>query len=110
MKYLVQGNMKSAFTSPEDLVRHLEEDVMPSFEYFKKLEKEKKILAGGLVAGERAFVFIAEAASNEEIAQIVREIPLWPMMDCKITALEPVADRAKLEQKFLQEHLATSRR
>ncbi len=106
MKYLVQGSFGPGFSSEEELVHVLEDVVLPSFEYLKKLEKEKKILAGGLPVGERAVTFIAEAASNEELDQIVRAVPLWPMMQWEVTALEPFEGREMQDRKFLQEHLA----
>ncbi len=110
MKYLVSGCMSSGFSSEEDLIRTLEDIVMPSFEYLMKLERDKKILAGGLPIGERAFVFIAEAASNEELDLMLRGIPMWHMMDWKVTALEPVSGREMQERTFLKEHLAASHR
>ena len=45
----------------------LENIILPTFDTLVKLEGDKKILAGGLPVGDRAFVFIVEAASNEEV-------------------------------------------
>jgi hypothetical protein len=110
MKYLVKGSMGPGFSSEEEAIHVLEDVVMPSFDYLMRLEKEKKIVAGGLPVGERAFVFIAEAASNEEIDQMVRKIPVWPMMEWEVTALEPISGRELQERNFLKEHLAASHR
>jgi muconolactone delta-isomerase len=104
MKYLVSGCTSSGFSSEEQLAHFLEESVIPSFEYLMKLEKEKKIIVAGLPVGERSFVFIAEAASNEELDEMLRQIPMWPMMDWEVTPLEPLAGREKQEQAYLKEH------
>ena len=40
--------------------------VIPHFEYVIRLKTEGKILAGGVPVGDRAFVFIIEAPSNDE--------------------------------------------
>jgi muconolactone delta-isomerase len=92
--------------SDEEMARVLEEIVLPSFEQLMKLEKDRKIVAGGLPVGERAFVFIAEAASNEELDRMLRKLPMWPMMEWEVTALEPISDRDAQERSILKEHLA----
>ncbi len=40
--------------------------MLPSLDALNKLQAEKRILVGGLKVGERAFVFVAEAESNEK--------------------------------------------
>lgn len=72
MKYLAIGSDGPGFASPEEAVAILEKMVLPSFDGFIKLEKRKKILAGGLPVGERALVFIVDAASNEELDKRVQ--------------------------------------
>jgi muconolactone delta-isomerase len=110
MKYLVTGCTAVEFASDEQLTHFLEDSVMPTFEYMTKLEREKRILYAGTPVGERTFVFIAEAASNEELDEMLRGIPMWPMMDVKVTALEPIADREKQERKYMQQHLTAAHR
>lgn len=63
MKYLVIGSGGLGFAPPEEAVSVLEAIVLPGFDKLIGLEK-KKIVAGGLPVGDRAFVFIAEAASG----------------------------------------------
>jgi hypothetical protein len=65
MRYLVVGSEGPGFASPEEAVQLLEDIILPSFDALAKLEAERRILAGGLPVGERAFVFIVEASSNE---------------------------------------------
>ncbi len=110
MKYLVTASTAVEFASDEQLTRFLEEEVMPTFEYLMKLEREKKIFFAATPVGERTLVFIAEAASNEELDEMLRRIPMWPMADVKVTALEPIAVREKEEREYLQQRLAAAHR
>ena len=68
-----------------------------------KLEKEKKILAGGLPVGERAFMFIMEASSNEEVDRVVRSIPMWGALKWEIIALQSFEGRASQEREFVKQ-------
>ncbi|MEJ2183518.1 MAG: muconolactone Delta-isomerase family protein [Nitrospirota bacterium] len=98
MKYLVIGSGGPGFASPEEAVSTLEEIVLPSFEQLIGLEKEKKILAGGLPVGDRSFVFIAEASSNEELDRMLRNLPMWGSLDWEVTPLQTFAGRAEQER------------
>ncbi len=81
----------------------LEEIVLPSFDQLIALEKKKKILAGGLPVGDRAFVFIAEAASNEELDQMLRRLPLWGSLDWEVSALQTFSGRADQGRSIIKE-------
>jgi len=48
MKYLVVGSGGPGFTSPKEAVKVLEEVILPSFDQLIELEKQKKLVAGGL--------------------------------------------------------------
>jgi muconolactone delta-isomerase len=102
MKYLVIGSGGPGFESPEEAVMVLEETIIPSFDKLIALEKKKKILAGGLPVGDRAFVFIAEASSNEELDQMLRGLPMWGALDWEVTALQTFAGRADMERDIVK--------
>jgi hypothetical protein len=57
--------------------RSLCSKVIPHFEHVIRLKAEGKILAGGLPVGDRAFVFIIEAPTNDKSDRIVRDMPAW---------------------------------
>jgi len=103
MKYLVIGSGGPGFASPEEAVEVLEKIVLPSFDQLIGLEKKKKILAGGLPVGERAFVFIAEASSNEELDQMLRRLPIWGSLDWEVSALQTFSGRAAQERSIVKE-------
>ena len=77
MQYLVEGARGPLPPSPEQAIALLEQTVIPHFEYVIRLKTEGKILAGGLPVGDRAFVFIIEAPSNDGADRIVRDMPAW---------------------------------
>jgi hypothetical protein len=101
MRYLVTASGGPGFSSQEEAKQVLENIVLPSFEILRKLETEKRILAGGLPVGERAFVFIAEASSNEDLDQFLRAIPMWGVLEWEVIPLQTFAGRASVEKAFL---------
>ena len=102
MQYLVEGGCGPLPPSPEQAIALLEGTVIPHFEYMIRLKAEGKILAGGIPIGDRAFVFIIEAASNDEADRIVRDMPAWGLLEWKVTALQSVEARAEMERKVVQ--------
>lgn len=101
MKYLVSGSGGPGFSSAEEATDILEEEILPTFEAVMKLEKDGHIVAGGLPVGERSFVFIAEAASNDELDKMLRNIPAWGAFDWQVTPLQSFAGRAAIEKAFV---------
>ena len=102
MQYLVEGARGPLPPSPEQAIALLEQTVIPHFEYVLRLKTEGKILAGGVPVGDRAFVFIIEAASNDEADRIVRDMPAWGLLEWKATPLQSVEARAEMERKVVQ--------
>jgi hypothetical protein len=102
MKYLVTGSGGPGFASTEKAVGMLEEIILPSFDKLIWLEKKKRILAGGLPVGDRAFVFIAEASSNEELDKMLRELPMWGALDWEVTPLQTFTGRADQEREIIK--------
>jgi hypothetical protein len=101
-QYLVEGARGPLPPSPEQAIALLEQTVIPHFEYVIRLKTEGKILAGGLPVGDRAFVFIIEAPSNDEADRIVRDMPAWGLLEWKVTPLQSVEARAEMERKVVQ--------
>jgi hypothetical protein len=103
MKYLVIGSGGPGFASAEETVEILEKGILPTFEALMKLEAEKRILAGGLPVGDRAFMFVVEAASNEELDQLLRRIPAWGVLKWQVTPLQSFAGRAAQEREIVRQ-------
>ncbi len=102
MKYLVVGSGGPGFASPEETLEVLQSVVLPSFAGLIALERKKTIF-GGLPVGDRAFVFIAEAKSNDDLDQMLRRIPMWGTLDWEVTALQTFEGRARQERQAVRD-------
>ncbi len=73
--------------------------VIKEWKYFIRMQKRGKILAGGKLAGRRGAAAIIEADSNEELDQIVTNLPLFPFFtNIEVTPLVPT-DKALTDVK-----------
>jgi hypothetical protein len=102
MHYLVSASEGPGYASPEEALKVLEDQVLPLFESLMRLEAEKKILAGGVPLGDRAVVFIVDAASHDEVDRMLRSLPMWGQFKWDVIALETFAGRAAQERDFVQ--------
>lgn len=94
MRYLVTMDTIDTATpsSPDQIISFMENMVIPNHEALTKLEAEKKILAVGCLVGKRANVLIVEAASNEELHQLLMSLPMFAMLEIDVTPLTSVED------------------
>jgi hypothetical protein len=103
MRYLVMASEGPGFSTPEETLQVLQKGILPTFDALMKLEADKKIIAGGLPVGERKFVFILEASSNEEADQILRDIPAWGVLKWQVMPLQSFEGRADKERSVVSE-------
>ncbi len=75
--------------------------VLPSFEALAKLEEQKKILGGGIVAGARAGAFVVDVSSNTELNQLLQGLPFWGVVKWTATPLQTFRERAADEKKAI---------
>ena len=52
------------------------------------LSKDKRVLAGGVPAGQKKHVFIVEADSSDEVTELVQSLPFWMAHRWEIAPLE----------------------
>jgi len=74
--------------APKDFAEAIDHAVVPSLDALAKLTEQKKILAGGVLSGQRNTAFIVDAASNDEATELVQGIPFWALCKWKVTPLE----------------------
>jgi len=96
MQYLV--DMKLAAYArpaggPQDGISFIEQYILPSLEMCKKLEDEKKILAGGPANGAIRLVMIVSAESAQELDELIESLPIWPRMETTVTPLTSFSGR-----------------
>ena len=88
MRYLVTAEATGAMPNiaPQQVAQMLDTVVVPSLEMLAKWEREGRI-HGGSFAGRRGGCMIIDAASNEELADLLMTLPFWGLQDWKITPL-----------------------
>ena len=108
-RYLVTGEYvdPGPLLPPQQLMQIIEEMVLPSFEMLAKLEEEKKIVGGGIVAGARAGAFIVEVASNGDLNRLLQELPFWGIVKWTATPLQTFRERAADEKNAIERMKAT---
>lgn len=75
-------------------VAFIEEVIFPTLELGKKLQDEKKILAGGPISGAIGLALIVQAESARELDDLITSLPLWPRTEVEVTPLTTFDDRA----------------
>jgi hypothetical protein len=89
LKFLVigRGIDYGGPVDPASFAMFSENVVLPSIEMLKDWE-EKKVIAGGLLAGQRAGVMIIEAASGEELSAWMHRLPFWAQNSWEVMPLQ----------------------
>ncbi|WP_024304548.1 hypothetical protein [Pseudogulbenkiania sp. MAI-1] len=100
-QYLVIGSGGPEYTTPQETVEALEEELLPTFDALMKLEAAKKIVGGGMPVGDRSFAFILEAASNDEADRLLRDLPAWGLLKWDIKPLQSFQARAEKERSIV---------
>ncbi len=103
MNYLVQLKLASRPDNSQEGIVFIEQFILPTLELCKRLEAEKKIVAGGPLSGAVALSLILSAESARELDDLITSLPVWPRMETTVTPLSTFdvrmqAVRARLEQ------------
>ena len=103
MNYLVQLKLASRPETPQEGSVFTEQFILPTLELCKRLEAEKKIVAGGPLSGAVALSLIVSVESAQELDDLITSLPVWPRMETTVTPLSTFdvrmqAVRARLEQ------------
>ena len=103
MNYLVQLKLASRPATPQEGAVFIEQFILPTLELCKKLEAQKRIVAGGPLSGAIALALIVSAESAEQLDDLVTSLPVWPRMETTVTPLSTFdvrmqAVRARLEE------------
>ena len=101
MQYLVEAENIDGLVQMKDVPDYVTSLVLPSYELLIKLEKEGKI-KGGLIAGQRAGVFVIDADSNDDLGKKLRAFPFWGMVKWKTTALQSFESALKQDGSIIK--------
>jgi hypothetical protein len=72
---------------PADFVAAAEYIILPSIKMLKDWE-DKKVIVGGLFAGQRAGVMIIESPSAEELSKTMNSLPFWTQNTWEVIPLQ----------------------
>src|SRR5262245_10381648 len=96
MQYLVDMKL-AAYARPtgglQDGISFIEQYILPSLELCKKLEGEKKILAGGPANGAIMLVMIVSSELVQELDELIESLPIWLQMETTVTLLASFSGR-----------------
>ena len=111
MQYLVQLRLSSAARpmTQEDGIVFIEQFIFPTLELCKKLQEEKKIVAGGPTSGAVALVLIVNAESARELDDLITNLPVWPRMETEVTPLTSFDGRALTLRPRVEQFKARAR-
>jgi muconolactone delta-isomerase len=111
MQYLVQMHLSNSSRpkSQEDGISLIEEFILPTLELCKKLQEEKKILAGGPTSGAIGLVLLVKAESAQELDDLVIGLPIWPRMETQVIPLTTFDARRRSLLPRLEQLKAQSR-
>jgi muconolactone delta-isomerase len=109
MLYLVQGEVVEPGMPlvAQQFAEFVASQVLPTFERLTQLEAEGKVRAGGALAGARATAFIVEAASNDELTELLMSLPLWSRATWHVTPLDGFQQRIHSVRQLLERVKAT---
>jgi hypothetical protein len=73
--------------NPADFAAVAEHVILPSIQMLKDWE-DKKVIVGGLFAGQRAGVMIIESPSAEELSKTMNSLPFWSQNTWEVVPLQ----------------------
>jgi muconolactone delta-isomerase len=103
MNYLVQMKLVTRPASTQEGIVFIEQFILPTLELCKRLEAEKKILAGGALSGAIALSLIVSAESVEELDALITSLPVWPRMETTVTPLTTFGGRMQAVRNRLEQ-------
>ncbi|HZA44813.1 MAG TPA: hypothetical protein VE568_05855 [Rubrobacter sp.] len=89
-QYLVTMDIESAdpLLPIDELVRVVRKSILPSLEALRNLQARGKVVTGGYPIGDRFMVFVVEADSEEQLWEMLEDVPLSGMAKTKVRLLQ----------------------
>jgi hypothetical protein len=103
MRYLVhiESIDSGENMAPRQVAALLEDIVIPTMKVLVEWEKMGKA-TGGILSGRRGAAFVIDAASNEELSDLLRGLPVWGFSEVEITPLDSAEHRIEAETATAQ--------
>lgn len=80
----------------------IREIILPTLSGIDRLVAEKKITAGGPVAGQVALRLMVQAESPGEIDAMISSLPLWSVAETRVTPLIGASERRMHVETLLE--------
>jgi muconolactone delta-isomerase len=74
--------------------------VLPSQERLAAFERAGTIVAGGVFAGAREVVFLADVDTNDELSALITSLPFWGLLKWRVQPLQTFETRAALSRRI----------
>jgi hypothetical protein len=105
MRYLVEMKLFGSARprDPQDGIILIERYILPSIEICRKWQADGKLLAGGPVSASIQLAIVLEAESVQELDVLVESLPVWPLMETRVTPLTTFEDRIQAVQSKLKQ-------
>ena len=105
MQYLVTMEFidPGPLLSPEQLAPVAQNQTIPTLEFCAKLAIEGKIRGGGVAAGARNFIFIADVSDNDELDKLIQKIPAWLVTRTTVTPLQDFGKRLEQNRDYVKQ-------
>ena len=89
-QYMVSMNLLKAdpLLDIGHLTNIVTQKILPSLDALKNLQSQGKVLAGGHPVGQRYVVLFMEAESEDEVREVLGELPLSELGDMHVTELK----------------------
>jgi muconolactone delta-isomerase len=81
----------------------MEQFILPTLDLCKRLQSEKKIVAGGPVSGAIALSLIVSVESVQELDDLITSLPVWPRMETTVTPLSTFDVRIQTVRSRLEQ-------
>ena len=105
MQYLVTLEFiePGPLMTPQQLAPVAEHQTVPTLETCISLQAEGKIRGGGVVAGGRSFVFIADVSNNDELDKMLQSIPAWLVTKAVVVPLQDFEKRLAQNKTYVDQ-------
>src|SRR5918993_2147694 len=79
------------------LANIVREAILPSIEALIPLRAQGRLVTGGYLVGERSMVFVFEADSEEEVHEVLEDLPLSGVVTAELRPMQPLGEMHTLE-------------
>lgn len=98
--YLVTMNLirTDPLLPVDQLTRFIRGAILPSMESLTQLQAQGKVVSGGYPIGRPAIVLLVDAASEEELQEILEGLPIWDHVEAETRRMQGFEELVSLDE------------